>query len=135
MNEMYNMSLSIHWVGVFLLLAIFLGSLWQLNRANDVMAYLRKMRFQGPLILMAMFVPIFTGMVMMAAKHLEFTIPNIAMIVLSIVLIFFEIKRSRPLKYATIIEEGAFEKYKKDAKMILIGEIALIVLISIWMYL
>jgi uncharacterized membrane protein len=129
------MSLSIHWVGVFLLLAIFLGSLWQLNRANDVMAYLRKMRFQGPLILMAMFVPIFTGMVMMAAKHLEFTIPNIAMIVLSIVLIFFEIKRSRPLKYATIIEEGAFEKYKKDAKMILIGEIALIVLISIWMYL
>ena len=135
MNAMYNMSLSIHWFGVFLLLAIFMGSLWQLNRANDVMAYLHKMRFQSPLIMMAMFVPIFTGMVMMAAKHLEFTIPNIAMIVLSIVLIFFEIKRSRPLKYASIIEEGAFEKYKKDAKIILIGEIALIVLISIWMYL
>ncbi len=135
MNAMYNMSLSIHWFGVFLLLAIFMGSLWQLNRANDVMAYLHKMRFQSPLIMMAMFVPIFTGMVMMAAKHLEFTIPNIAMIVLSIVLVFFEIKRSRPLKYASIIEEGAFEKYKKDAKMILIGEIALIVLISIWMYL
>ena len=135
MNAMYNMSLSIHWFGVFLLLAIFMGSLWQLNRANDVMAYLHKMRFQSPLIMMAMFVPIFTGMVMMAAKHLEFTIPNIAMIVLSIVLVFFEIKRSRPLKYASIIEEGAFEKYKKDAKMILIGEIALILLISIWMYL
>ncbi len=135
MNAMYNMSLSIHWFGVFLLLAIFMASLWQLNRANDVMAYLHKMRFQSPLIMMAMFVPIFTGMVMMAAKHLEFTIPNIAMIVLSIVLVFFEIKRSRPLKYASIIEEGAFEKYKKDAKMILIGEIALILLISIWMYL
>jgi len=135
MNAMYNMSLSIHWVGVFLLVAVFLGSLWQLERANDVMAYLRKMRFQGPLIFMVMFVPIFTGMVMMAAKHLEFTIPNIAMIVLSIVLIFFEIRRSRPLKFATIIEEGVFEKYKKDAKTILVGEIALIILISLWMYL
>ncbi len=135
MNAMYNMSLSIHWVSVFLLVAIFAASLWQLERANDVMAYLRKMRIQGPLILMAMFAPIFTGMVMMAAKHLEFTIPNIAMIVLSIVLIFFEIKRSRPLKYASIIEEGAFDKYKKDAKTILISEIALILLISIWMYL
>jgi hypothetical protein len=135
MNAMYNMSLSIHWVSVFLLVAIFAASLWQLERANDVMAYLRKMRIQGPLILMAMFAPIFTGMVMMAAKHLEFTIPNIAMIVLSIVLIFFEIKRSRPLKYASIIEKGAFEKYKKDAKTILVSEIGLIVLISIWMYL
>ncbi len=135
MNAMYDMSLSIHWVSVLLLVVIFAASLWQLDRANDVMAYLRKMRIQGPLILMAMFAPIFTGMVMMAAKHLDFTIPNIVMIVLSIVLIYFEIKRSRPLKYASIIEEGAFEKYKKDAKTILVGEIALILLISIWMYL
>lgn len=135
MNAMYDMSLSIHWVSVFLLVVIFAASLWQIDRANDVMVYLRKMRIQGPLILMAMFAPIFTGMVMMAAKHLDFTIPNIVMIILSTVLIYFEIKRSRPLKYASIIEEGAFEKYKKDAKTILVGEIALILLISIWMYL
>lgn len=134
MNEMYNMSLSIHGFGVLLLVGIFLASLWQLNRSNDVMAYLRKMRIQAPLILMAMFVPIFTGMVMMAAKHLEFTIANIAMIVLSTVLIGFEIKRTRPLKNASIIEEGVFEKYKKDATTILVGEIALIMLISIWMF-
>ena len=135
MNEMYNMSLSLHSVSVFILLAIFVASLWQLERANDVMAYLKKMRIQSPLIMMAMFAPIFTGMVMMAAKHLEFTIPNIVMILLSTVIIYFELKRTRPLKYATIIEEGAFEKYKKDAKTILVGEIAFIVLISLWMYL
>ncbi len=135
MNEMYNMSLSIHWISVFLLLAIFVASLLQLERANDVMVYLKKMRIQSPLIMMTMFAPIFTGMVMMAAKHLAFTIPNIVMILLSIILIYFEIKRSKPLKFATIIEEGVFEKYKKDAKTILVGEIALIVLISIWMYL
>jgi len=135
MNQMYDMSLSIHEGGIFLLLLIFLGSLWQLYRANDVMVYLKKMRIQSPLIMMAMFVPIFTGMVMMAAKHLEFTIANIVMIVLSVVLIIFEIKRSKPLKYASIAEEGAFKKYKKDATSILVAEIALIILISIWMYL
>lgn len=135
MNKMYEMSLSIHEGGVFLLLLIFIASLWQLNRADDLMAYLKKMRIQSPLIMMSMFVPIFTGMVMMAAKHLEFTIPNIVMIVLSIVLIIFEIKRSKPLKYASIAEEGAFEKYKKDASFILVAEIALIVLITLWMYL
>jgi uncharacterized membrane protein len=135
MNAMYNMSLSVHWWGVLLLVVIFLASLWQLNRSNDVLAYLRKMRIQGPLIFMVMFVPIFTGMVMMAAKHLDFTIANIAMIVLSVVLIVFEIKRSKPLKYASIAEEGAFERYKKEARTILISEIALIVLISLWMFL
>lgn len=134
MNAMYNMSLSVHGWGVLLLIAIFLASLWQLNRSEDVLAYLRKMRIQGPLIFMAMFVPIFTGMVMMAAKHLSFTVPNVAMILLSVVLIVFEIKRSKPLKYASIAEEGAFEKYKKEARMILVSEIALIILISIWMF-
>jgi len=49
-----------------MLAAIFLASLWQLNRSEDTLAYLRKMRIQGPLIFMFMFVPIFTGMVMMA---------------------------------------------------------------------
>ncbi len=135
MNEMYKMSLSIHEAGILLLVLIFLGSLWQLNRADDLMVYLKKMRIQSPLIMMAMFAPIFTGMVMMAAKHLEFTVANIVMIVLSVVLIVFEIKRSKPLKYASIAEEGAFEKYKKDATTILVGEIALIIMISIWMYL
>ncbi len=132
---MYEMSLSTHGFGVLLLVMIFLASLWQLQRADDVMAYLKKMRIQGPLIFMAMFIPIFTGMVMMAAKHLTFTVPNIAMIVLSLVLIFFEIKRARPLKYASIIDEGMFEKYKKDAMTILVSEIGLIALISLWMFL
>ena len=72
---------------------------------------------------------------MMAAKHLEFSVANIVMIVLSVVIIIFEIKRSKPLKYASIADEGAFEKYKKDATSILVAEMALIVMISIWMYL
>jgi len=135
MNKMYEMSLLIHEAGVLLLLLIFAGSLWQLSRADDLMVYLRKMRIQSPLIMMAMFAPIFTGMVMMAAKHLDFTIANIVMIVLSVVIIVFEIKRSKPLKYASIAEEGVFKRYKKDASTILVAEMALIIMISIWMYL
>jgi len=135
MNEMYEMSLSIHEGGILLLLMIFLGSLWQLRQADDLMKYLKKMRIQSPLIMMAIFAPIFTGMVMMAAKHLEFTVANVVMIILSVVLIVFEVKRSKPLKYASIAEEGAFETYKKDATSILVAEMALIIMISIWMYL
>lgn len=135
MNEMYEMSLSIHEAGILLLVMIFAGSLWQVNHVDDLMVYLKKMRVQSPLIMMAMFAPIFTGMVMMAAKHLNFSVANIVMIILSIVLIVFELRRNRPLKYASIAEEGAFEKYKKDATQILVSEIALIILISIWMYL
>ena len=134
MNKMYEMSLMLHEAGIVLMLLIFLLSIWQLNRVEDTLGYLKKMRIQAPMIMMAMFVPIFTGMVMMAAKHLSFTIPNIVMIILSIVLIIFEIKRSRPLKFASIMEKEVFEQYKKDATMILVGESALIVLISIWMY-
>jgi hypothetical protein len=135
MEKMYEMSLSIHEGSIVFLLLLFVGSLWQLAKADDLMVYLRKMRIQSPIIMMSMFAPIFTGMVMMAAKHLEFTVPNIVMIILSIVLIVFEVKRSKPLKYASIAEAGAFEKYKKDATTILVAEIALIIMISIWMYL
>ena len=134
MNKMYDMSLMLHEAGIVLMLLIFLLSIWQLNRVEDTLGYLKKMRIQAPMIMMAMFVPIFTGMVMMAAKHLSFSIPNIVMIILSVVLIIFEIKRSRPLKFASIMETDVFEQYKKDATMILVGESALIVLISIWMY-
>ncbi len=134
MNKMYEMSLLLHEFGVLVLIVIFLGSLWQLRRADEVMVYLKKMRIQSPMIMMAMFLPIFTGMVMMAAKHLEFSVANIVMIVLSVVLIIFEVKRSKPLKYASIVEEGVFEKYKKDASSILVAELVLIALISSWMY-
>lgn len=128
------MGLVLHEAGIVLMLVIFLLSLWQLNRVEDILSYLKKMRIQAPMIMMAMFVPIFTGMVMMAAKHLNFTVPNIAMIILSLVLIGFELKRVKPLKFASIMEKDVFEKYKKDATMILVIESALIVLISIWMY-
>jgi len=134
MNEMYNMSLLLHEAGILLLVMIFVASLWQLNRADDLMVYLRKIRIQTPLIMMAMFAPIFTGMVMMAAKHLSFSVANIVMILLSLVLIVFELRRTKPLKYASIAEEGAFKKYKKEATQILVGEVALVILISIWMY-
>ncbi|MEN8145985.1 MAG: hypothetical protein ABFR02_00035 [Campylobacterota bacterium] len=135
MNDMYDMSLTLHSWSVLILLAVFVASLIQLQRADAVLPYLKKMRIQTPVIMMVMFAPIFTGIVMMAAKHLSFTVPNIVMIVLSITLIYFEIKRSKPLRFESIVKEGAFEKYKIGAKNILVGEIAIIVLISIWMYL
>jgi len=134
MNEMYSMSLELHSWSVMILLIALVAALVQLQGAKDRQTYSRKMRIQSPVIIMVILAPIFTGVIMMAAKHLEFSVPNIVMIILSIVLIYFEAKRSKPLRYESITQEGAYEKYRKKATNILVGEIAIIILISIWMY-
>lgn len=77
---------------------------------------------------------LFTGAVMMAAKHLEFTIANIAMIVIAIVMIILEAKRYKTLKRKTdITQEDAFGEYKQKAFRFLGIEMALLVSMSIWM--
>lgn len=77
---------------------------------------------------------LFTGAVMMAAKHLEFTFANIAMIVIAIVMIILEAKRYKNLKRRTdITQEGAFGEYKQKAFRFLGIEMALLVSMSVWM--
>ncbi len=67
---------------------------------------------------------IFTGVVMMAAKHLDFSIQNIVMIVVSLVLIALEVKRSKALRY---IKQEELNTYKKTAYTILGIELVLLV--------
>ena len=72
---------------------------------------------------------------MMAAKHLDFTFANIAMIVVSIILIVLEAKRIKSLKYLSVEKEHAFVAYKPIARTILQVEFLLVLLLSIWMWL
>ncbi len=77
---------------------------------------------------------LFTGAVMMAAKHLEFSFANIAMIVIAIVMIILEAKRYKTLKRKTdITQESAFSEYKQKAFRFLGIEMALLVSMSVWM--
>ena len=135
MNEMYNMGLSIHSFGSVALLGVVFINILYLKSANDLNKYKRKMSILlMPLSSMVLGGVIFTGIVMMAAKHLNFSIANIAMIFISVVLIILEAKRSKTLKYINSKKEHGLKAYKNFAMRIFYVEMALIAIISIWMW-
>ena len=135
MNEMYSMGLSIHSFGAVALLGVILLNVFFLNGAKDLQKYRRVMSiFLMPLSSTAMGVAIFSGTIMMAAKHLDFTIENIVMIIISVVLIILEAKRAKSLKYLNSKIENALQVYKPYGMKLLYSEIGLVVFISVWMW-
>ena len=135
MNEMYSMGLSIHSIGAVALLGVVFINILVLMRAKDLYKYKRSMAIVlMPLSSMAIGLVAFTGIVMMAAKHLEFSVENIAMIIISIFLIVLEAKRAKALRYLNPKKERALEAYKPFASNLLYIEFALITLISLWMW-
>jgi len=136
MNEMYNMGLSLHSYGSVAVLAVIFLNLYILISYKDLKKYKRLMSiFLTPLTYTTLGYVIFTGVVMMAAKQLNFTLENIAMILISIVYIVLEVKRLKSLKYLDSRKERAFEAYKPIARSILQIQFLIVLLISIWMWL
>ncbi len=135
MNEMYNMGLSLHsWSAVAVLVMIF-TNLFVLMNANDLKKYKRaNALYWMPLEITLLGSLLFTGVVMMAAKHLEFTIENIVMIIIGVVLIVLESKRLKALKYLSTKKEHALVVYKPFARTILQAEFVLVLLMSLWMW-
>ncbi len=134
MNEMYDMSIVTHNYGVMSVLAVILINLFMLLRAKDLSRYIRAVRIFMPIGGTAIGIIVFTGVVMMAAKHLDFTMANIAMIIFAVILIYLEVKRSSRLKYINKKEDGAFAKYKSFAVKVLALEVIVTLSISFWMW-
>ncbi len=132
---MYNMGLSLHsWSAAAVLGMIFIN-LFVLIVSNDLKKYKRaNALYWLPLEITLLGSLIFTGIVMMAAKHLDFTIENIVMILISFVLIVLEVKRLKSLKYLSTKKEHALNAYKPFARTILQAEFVLVLLISLWMW-
>jgi hypothetical protein len=135
MNEMYSMGLGIHSFGaVFLLGTIFLNIV-MLRLAKDIKKYKRVMSiYLIPLSITSIGLAVFTGAIMMAAKHLDFTIENIVMILISIILIVLEARRAKYLKFMRNDRERVMEAYSMFASRILYMQLALVLIISIWMW-
>jgi len=135
MNEMYTLSLSIHSIGTVLLLIIFSLNIISLLLTSNIK---KLQRFNSiillPLTSFGIGIAVFTGVIMMAAKHLTFTLENIVMILLSMVLIFLEFKRHKTLKYLSVKEVNILQTYKKFAFKILYTEILLSFLLALWMW-
>jgi hypothetical protein len=76
---------------------------------------------------------LFTGIVMMAAKHLDFSLENIIMIVFSFIIMYLEVKRAKGLKYLNPKVDNALEDFKKYASFVLLAEVLFTLSISLWM--
>jgi disulfide bond formation protein DsbB len=134
MEEMYKIGTEIHYVGVIILMGVVGFNIVMLALSHHIIRYSKRMRVVMPISGSLIAMLILTGAIMMAAKHLHFTLPNIAMIVSSIVIIVLEAKRYKTLKRRTdITKEGAFAEYKKKAFRFLGIEMVMLLLITAWM--
>ena len=135
MNEMYNMGLSLHsWSAVAVLVMIFIN-LYILISAKELAKYKRvNSLYLVPLEITVLGTLLFTGVVMMAAKHLHFSIENVIMIILGVIIIVLEAKRLKSLKYLSTKKEHALEVYKPFSRTILQAEFILVLLMSLWMW-
>ena len=134
MNEMYNMSIETHYYSVIGILLVIFINIWMLNSAKDINKYKYQMRIFTPMGSTMIGAIIFTGVIMMAAKHLDFSIENILMIVFALAIILLEVKRAKSLKYLNPKTDNALEDFKILAVKILLAEIILTMAISIWMW-
>ncbi|WP_373003040.1 hypothetical protein [Sulfurimonas sp.] len=134
MNEMYDMSIVTHNYGVIGILGTIFINILMLVRATDISKYVRAVTLFMPIAMTTIGTVIFTGVVMMAAKHLDFTVENIVMIIFAIVLIILENKRSKNLHALDEKQEGALELHKVYAYKMFKIEILIVLVISIWMW-
>jgi len=135
MNEMYKMGLDLHSIGAVAILVVIFTNLFILISSKELAKYKRlNSIFLTPLTATTIGTAIFTGVIMMAAKHLNFSIENIVMIIISIAFIVIEVKRLKSLKYLNSKKDGAFDAYKPFARRLLQIEFILALLISLWMW-
>ncbi len=135
MEEMYAMSIGIHNGGVLLLIGIIVMNWVHLMRANDIRVYAKQMRIVMPVSSSLIFLILFTGMVMMAAKHLSFTLENIVMILFAVAMVVLEARRYGSLKHINLKAEKAFANYKTKTYRLFGAELAMNVVMSLWMWL
>jgi len=135
MNEMYSMGLSLHSVGGVAVLVVIILNLYFLISMNDLKKY---KRFNSivlwPLTFSTLSLVLFTGIIMMAAKHLDFSFANIIMILISVIYIVLESKRVKSLKYLSEKKDHAFNAYKPVARTILQVEFVMVLLLSFAMW-
>ncbi len=127
MDYMYDFGISAHTFLVYGILLVILINFLVTYTAKELAALRRFMTIFTPMGSVMLAGAIFTGIVLMAAKHLDFTIQNIVMITASVVLIVLEVVRSKALRRTT---KEHFSNYRLTAYKVLIAE-ALLVLATV----
>lgn len=117
-----------------MLIGVVMFNITMLVLSNQIIRYAKRMRIIMPISGSLIALILLTGAIMMAAKHLHFSLANDAMIIVGIVMIVLEVKRYKTLKRRTdITQEGAFALYKRKAFRYLGIEMALLLIVTLWM--
>lgn len=135
MEEMYTMTIGIHAFVVWALIGVIGLNIVQLLMADNIYQYANKTRVWMPVGATLIAAVLFTGTIMMAAKHLDFTVENIVMIVFGIAMIVLEVKRYKILKRTDPRKEDAMQSYKTVGLRLLGAEMVWMIGITAWMVL
>jgi len=133
MEYMYNLGITAHIYSIYgvvcVILINFIITLW----ATDLYKLRRFMIIFTPMGSVMLGSTIFTGIILMASKHIAFSFDNILMIVLALIFIVLEVKRSKILRY---ISQKELINYKQQAYIILgIEMFFIVVLMSVLRFL
>jgi hypothetical protein len=130
---MYTMSLQLHFGLVLVWLGVIAFNAAMLQFAVQLPDYVRRARIAMPFSVMSIAALAFTGTVMMAAKHLDFTLENIAMILVTVVMIVLESRRYKTLRRLRTKVADALALYRPYALKLLAAEFGVTMLMTIWM--
>lgn len=113
MNEMYEMSQSIHIYSVIGLIAILLFMIALHKVKGDFEKFVKNIKVLMIFHLSLLGFVVLTGTVMMAAKHLSMTPANLLMIVSVFIILTLEIKRNKALSKVIkfqLMEEDVYKR-------------------------
>jgi len=130
---MYSMSLQLHFGFVLVWLGIIVFNAAMLQFAVQAPDYVRRARIVMPFSVMAIAALAFTGTVMMAAKHLNFTLANIAMILITVLMIVLEARRYKTVRRLRTKLPEALGLYRPFALKVLAAEFTATMLMTVWM--
>lgn len=135
METMYTTGLQLHFGFVLIWMGVIGFNAAMIQFAVHAPAYVRRARIAMPFSVMAIAAIAFTGTVMMAAKRLEFTLENIAMILVTVVLIGLEARRYKTLRRLRTKMSDALLLYRPFALKLLTAELFVTLLMTVWMLL
>jgi len=133
MEMMYTTSLQLHFGLVLAWMGVILFNAAMVQFAVQAPEYVRRARIAMPFSVMAIAAMAFTGTVMMAAKHLAFTLENIAMIIVTVMLIVMESRRYKTVRLLRTNMDDALQLYRPYALKLLAAEFVLTLLMTVWM--
>jgi len=130
---MYLMSLQLHFGLVLVWMGVIAFNAAMVQFAVRAPESVRRARIVMPFSVMAIAAVAFTGTVMMAAKRLDFTLENVAMIVVTVILIVLEARRYKTVRRLRTKMADALALYRPYALKLLGAELGLTMLMTLWM--